>query len=366
MLANRKMASRIGLIILAFILLITPLLVIACAPSSTSTGPGAAKPSSDVIELKLACYDPTPAYGNKGVMIPWAKSIEEATDGRVKITLYSGGSLGKAPDHYEMVVSGVCDMSKFMPEMTPGLFPVCEATQLPGLFPNAETLAYVFHQIVEKYALDTELKDVKYLFMQALPPMMPQSTKQLKKAEDWKGLKYLVEGKVDGWVMEALGASPVPLPMSEVYTALSTGLIDAVNITWEGVFPFKINEVTQYRVDIPLYCKSHIVAMNMDTWNSLPEDIQDIFEKHCAPEISAQYAADFDNTAQTVLTTTLADYDKKMGNPGVYEMPQAEQDRIFNEVLSPIYDRWINEMEGKIPAKAIIDDIKKLSQEYSK
>ncbi|MFC1845992.1 TRAP transporter substrate-binding protein [Chloroflexota bacterium] len=365
MLANRRMAPRVGLTVLAFFLFITPLFIFACAPSSTGTNPGASKPSSDVIELKLSCFDPTPAFSVKGQTVPWAKSIQEATNGRVKITHYSGESLGKAPDQYDMAVSGVCDIAKFMPEMTPGLFPVCEAIQLPGLFPSAEILGLVFHQIINKYAADSELKNVKLLFLPAMPGMMPQSTKQLQKAEDWKGLKNLVEGKVDGMVMETMGASPVPIPMSEVYTALSTGLIDAVNITWEGVFAFKINEATQYRVDLPFYNKSFILGMNKDTWNNLPEDIKAVFDKYCTPEISAQYGAAFDAESQGIIGS-LKEYDEKMGNPGIYEMPQAEKDRIYNEILSPIYDKWVSDMEGKIPAKAIIDDIKKLVQQYSK
>src|SRR4030042_3516359 len=120
-----------------------------------------------------------------------------------------------------------------------------------------------------------------------MPGMMPQSTKPLQKVEDWKGLKTLVEGKVDGWVMEALGASPIPMPMSEVYTALSTGLIQSVNITWEGAFAFKINEATQHRVNYPLYSKSFVLVMNKDVWNSLPEDIQQIFDEYGTPDISA-------------------------------------------------------------------------------
>jgi len=323
-------------------------------------------PTPEVIELKWAGFDPPQAATVAGIMTPWVEAIEKDSDGRVKITLYPGESLGKGPDQYEMVKNRVADIANVMPSFTPGLFPLAEIIELPHLYPSGEMIGRVCTELMNKYAVDTELKDIKLLWVLGMTNQQPQSTQKLEKLEDWKGLKCMAEGKIDAQVIESLGGSPVPMPMPEVFTGLQTGLIQAVNMSWEGSIAFKIHEATKYRVKYDMYGKGFLVMMNKDVWNNLPQDIQDVFEKHGGPDQGALSGTIFENINADIFNGPIAEYDKNVGNPGIYILPAEEADR-WTQATSTVIDNWITEKQGEgLPGKEIVDEAKSLVQKYSK
>jgi TRAP-type C4-dicarboxylate transport system substrate-binding protein len=341
------------------VLVLALLLPIATGCGTTTSGP-------KVYELKWAGFDPPQAFPIPGIMTPWKDKIEKDSNGRVKITLYPSESLGKGPDQYQMVLNRVCDISNIMPPFTPGLFPLAEFIELPHLFPSAEICGRVATEMMNKYAASGELKDVKLLWVLGMTNQQPQSARELKKLEDWKGLKCMAEGKLDAQIVEALGASPVPMPMPEVFTGLQSGLIQAVNMSWEGTMAFKINEATKYRVKYDMYSKAFLVFMNKDLWNSLPSDIQQVFEKNGGPDQGALAGKAFENACNGILNGPIGEYDKKMGNPGLYVLPDAEAAR-WTAATAPVIDRWVKEKQDKgLQAKAMLDEAKALIQKYSK
>ncbi|MGB9886043.1 MAG: hypothetical protein ACPLRW_03495, partial [Moorellales bacterium] len=73
---------------------------------------------------------------------------------------------------------------------------------------------------------------------------------------------------------------PVAMPMSEAYEAASKGVVDALLIPLEPLVTWKHAEVTKYVTKLPFTCASPpFCAMNARVWNSLPEDIQKIFDE---------------------------------------------------------------------------------------
>src|SRR5262245_66268496 len=83
------------------------------------------------IELKFSSWVSAVHGHHTGVMVPWAKMVEEKSGGRLKITLYPGSTLGKAADHYDMVKDGIADIGFTTPGYTPGRFPLISVTELP-------------------------------------------------------------------------------------------------------------------------------------------------------------------------------------------------------------------------------------------
>ncbi len=61
-----------------------------CAPASAQT-----------IELKLSHWGP-PTHVNQKVFLPWAEMIEKKSGGKLKVTVFPGGVLGKPADHWDM------------------------------------------------------------------------------------------------------------------------------------------------------------------------------------------------------------------------------------------------------------------------
>jgi TRAP-type C4-dicarboxylate transport system substrate-binding protein len=337
------------------VLLVGTLILCACA------GPAPAQK----IELKWSFHHPAPSFVGKGMFTPWAKQIEEASGGRVKLTLYPSGSLVKMHEEYDAVESGLVDMSAFTPDITPGRFPLCEIAGLPRVFPSGEIAGRVYNELLEQYAADAELKGVKLLGVLTYPPMQLHGTKQAYTLEDFKGQKIRTEGKVESWTAEALGGVGVIMETSEIYTSVERGLVDSFFFLWEGVLAFGFENITKYRTKCDMFTRGNPIIMNWDTWNSLPADIQEVFTNNMGPEVSSRYGALFD-AANAEAKGKVMEIDTKMGNPGIYNLPADEEAR-WSEAVSTVIDRWVTEKEAKgVPAKAMLDDAYKLIEKYSK
>jgi TRAP-type C4-dicarboxylate transport system substrate-binding protein len=80
---------------------------------------------------------------------------------------------------------------------------------------------------------------------------------------------------------KALGATPVTLPMGDIYTAMQRGTVDGFFMTHFGfVTDFSWHEVTKYVVDYDLYEASAVILVNPEKWQKLPVDIQKAIIKY--------------------------------------------------------------------------------------
>jgi len=355
------------------IIVIGGLILSGCAepaPAPTPTppptpAPPPTPPPTETIELNLAYHHPVKAWPTPGAFEPWAKKIEEESDGRVKITVYPGATLVQMYDEINAVESGLADMVNFVPYITAGRFPLSEIMMLPKLFPSGAVAGRAYHELLNKYAVDTELKSVKLLWVLPLPPMQLHATKQVHTLEDMKGMKLRSEGKVETWTTEALGATGVVMATPELFSAVERGVVDGFFFLWEGVLAFGLKDITQYRAKVDMYTRGFPTVMNLETWNSLPPDIQEIFERNSGVEMSAKTGEGFDK-ANAGAMGAVSGYDKKVGNEGIYIFPEEENAR-WHAAVKPVWDKWLDEVNGKgLPGTQMLEDALSLIEKYSK
>jgi TRAP-type C4-dicarboxylate transport system substrate-binding protein len=325
--------------------------------------PAPAPPAEKPIELKMI-YHFTAGTVTKAMIEPWADQIMAATNGRINITHYPGSSLVRQEDEYDAIESGLADMACFVP--SPGRFPLCEIVSLPKLFPSGEVTARVYNEIINKYLVDTELKNVKVLWVISFPPLQLVSNKPVHTIEDFKGMKIWTTTKVEGWMNDKLGTSGINLPVADLYNSLERGLIDGLFFAWDGSFFLEFYKVTDYRTQTNMFSRAYPVVMNMDVWNSLPDDIKAVFNSNGGPDVSASYATRFD-ASEASWRDKIAEIDKEMGKDPVIFL-SAEEDARWQEFLKPIWTQWVTEMEGKglTSAQAMLDDTASLAAKYSK
>ena len=255
-------------------------LAIAAIISFTFALPNINSPafSADVIKLKFANYFPPPAPHSK-ICEDFIAEVEKRSGGRVKIQYFAGGSLLKAPRMYEGVVTGIADIGLAHVEYTPGRFPVTEVCDLPLGYPSG----WVSNQVVNDfyhYFQPKEWDKVHILWMHASNPNVVISKKPVRVLADMKGLTIRAPGRV-GNTIKALGATPAPTPIMEVYDGIAKGVLDGVNTPYETLRTFRFAEVakhvtTSWQVG-NLY--TFYVAMNKDRYNALPPDIRQIFDE---------------------------------------------------------------------------------------
>ena len=236
--------------------------------------------AADVIKLKFAHIFPPPAKQSK-ICEEFVKELEERTGGRIKTSYLGGGSLLKPPGMYRGIELGVADMGFAHVEYTPGRFPVTEVCDMPLGYPNAWVANHVVNDFYNKFK-PKEWQKVKVLWMHSSPVNVMITTKPVRKLEDLKGMTIRAPGRV-GDTVKALGASPVPMPIMEVYDGLAKGVINGVNIPFETLRTFRFAEVAKYVTASwevgNLY--TFYVIMNKKSYEKLPPDLKETFDILC-------------------------------------------------------------------------------------
>ena len=173
-------------------------LVVFAAVVMMVTGIGGdALAQEKVIKLTYSDHNPPTAWCTVNATEPWAKQIEKATNGRVKVERYYAEAMIKGTDAWMALKSGVVDMAWCSHGYWPGMTPLSDVITLPFLpFKSGRQAGGVLWKLYEKYPkLQNEYADVKVLLVHATPPFTLFTTKkQVKTMEDLKGLKLRVLG----------------------------------------------------------------------------------------------------------------------------------------------------------------------------
>jgi len=335
-------------------------------PTPTPTPTPAPEPApspEEPIKLTLSYYMGTKAWLHTGVFEPWKQQVEEATDGRVIIELFPGGALGKAQDHYDMVANGIADIGWSLESYTPGRFPLSSISELPYMFNSVTDAGRAKMMLFDEFPeYQAEYKDTHMLALSATSWMeLGMRDKLVKVPSDLNGTTLRVSGDVQGSYVGLAGGSEVGIPMAEVYSSVETGVVDGL-ITDAGIFlGFKLCEVAPYTTIINGFAGGMFTVMNQDTWDSLPPDIQDIFNN----EVGGIHLTDLHSSAKEAHIAAGLKYME--ANSKEYYIPTEAELNEWKALSTPVYEEWIKTMEDQgLPGQAVFDRAVEISKELSK
>ncbi len=259
-------------------------LVLAVAVIVSMVVGGCVKPSSTPtpqkpVELSFAHEMPAMHPINTKVFQPWIDEIEKATNGKVKIINYPGQTLLKSGEVYDGVVDGLADIGYDAVTHNAGRFPVAELFMLPGVqFNNASAAtAVVWDSYNELKPLQEEFSQTHVLFMFDGGPCCLMTQSPVRTLEDLKGMPIRATS-TNVKTIEALGASPVPMPMPDSYEALHKGVVKGDLSMPDVLETWKHAEVINYVTWTPyLFNVCFYTVMNLDKWNSLTDDEKNVF-----------------------------------------------------------------------------------------
>lgn len=363
--------SVIGLV--ALVALLAMALVVGCGDTTTTTAPAettttagettttVAEMDDTVYELSLAHLWPATHAFEVDVVQPMAQEISDATNGKVVITSFPGQTLLKGPEVYQGVVDGVADMGVSVYAYNAGRFPVVEAFLLPGIsWATAKSSGAALTEGLETLA-PAEIDDAKLLMSFATGPGELLMKVPIRKLEDLNGVELGATAGPRGDGLKLLGATPVVLPMPEVYEAQSRGVIKGVVGPYEAMTGFKLADVTDYITDTPfLYVNYFFVTMNKDSWDALPAPYQE-----AVATVSKKYYDEvvlglFDRLNQEALDAAMA-----AKTIEIIELDEAEQTR-WKDKMAPIFTDYQKVLDDKgLDGAAIIQMVRDLSDKYN-
>jgi len=291
------------------------------------------------VRLRVATYF-APPTSQARVLEEFCRELESRTGGRVKVDFFAGGSLVTPVATFDSLVSGAADIGYSHVYYTPGRMPVTEAVGLPLSYSSSWVSSQAMNDFYQQFK-PKEFDPVKVLWMNtSTPSAIATSKKAVRKLEDLKGLTIRAPGMA-GVVIKALGGTPAPTPMPEVYDAISKGVLDGEASNFETLRTFRFAEVVRYSTSVwqinnpfPFY-----LAMNKESYRKLPADIKPIFDS-LVGEYKEQY----------ILMWNAVDFaGKEYGVEKGVEFIELSRDEVarWKAAVEPVIDTYIKTMVGK-------------------
>ncbi|MDX9867427.1 MAG: TRAP transporter substrate-binding protein [Kiritimatiellia bacterium] len=247
------------------------------AASGCGKREAAAEGGSRPVNLTYSVFFP-PTHTQAKLAEAWAEEIGRRTQGKVRITVFCGGSLTKADQCYQGVVDGISDIGMSAFAYTRGRFPLLEGLDLPVGYADGVSATRIVNELCRAFA-PKEIGDVKVLYVHAHGPGILAAKRPVRTLADLKGAKVRATGFC-AKVVESLGGSPVSMPQGDTYEALQKGVVDATFCPVETLKGWKQGEVVRSVTDSRCigYTTAFFVVINPERWASLPDEVKQVME----------------------------------------------------------------------------------------
>ncbi|OEU44332.1 MAG: hypothetical protein BBJ60_10340 [Desulfobacterales bacterium S7086C20] len=297
-----------------------------------------AQAKDKVINFKFANFFP-PQSKHSIIGEEFIKDLEARSGGRIKVKYFIGGSLLKGTGMYKGIESGIADIGFSHVYYTPGRMPVTELVGLPIGSPSAWVSSQILNDLYYKVR-PKEWDKVKVLWLSGTMTASIISKKPIRELEDLKGLTIRAPGIV-GQIVKALGGTPAPTPMMEVYDGLAKGILDGDYGNYEIIKTFRFAEVANYTTSswqmgatFPFY-----TIMNKNSYKKLPPDLKEIFDNLCG-EYRERYALMWNE-----IEIAGKNFGVQKGMKFI-DLPDKEAAR-WNKAVEPVIDNQVKRLVGK-------------------
>jgi TRAP-type C4-dicarboxylate transport system substrate-binding protein len=318
------------------------------------------------VTLRLHSYLPPVSNPAKTFLIPWSERIFKASNGRLKVQDYWSMQLGgTSAQLIDQIRDGVVDIGWTLPGFTPGRMPRVEPFELPFVHKDALSSTLALQDYQEKYLLNTDLKDFHPILLHVQDGFLFQTKTPVLKMEDLKGMKIRAASRAGVWFLEALGASGVGLPLTDIPPALSKGVIDGVLLPYEIAPAVKMQDLVsnfsvlagpQPRVGTSVFT----FLMNKQSYAKLPPDLKKVIDDNSGRNI-ARWAGE--NWRQIEIPGKKVMESKPKNK--FYTIPPAEVEKM-RKAAQPVFDHYYAEMKKLgIDGEALVADARAMIDKYS-
>ncbi|MCM3759871.1 TRAP transporter substrate-binding protein [Alkalihalobacillus oceani] len=345
---NRKWKCLFYSLVISFLIVV----VAACGDGSATSGSTTgSQTTGEEVELSVSTYL-TAGHGQvTDVLEPFFNEIEEKTEGRVTANYYPSNALGAADAQYDMAVTGVADFVLSNHGYSPGQFQLTSIADLPFMGNSAEDASRILWNLHEQFpgiAEEHEGTKIGWLFKTDTYQIFT-SDKPVRTPEDLKGLRIRTPSPAGNRLLELVGATPVNIPMGDVYEGMQRGVIDGALAPASVIVNFQLSDVTKYITKGDFWTQSFYGVFNPDTWERLSAEDQEIIESMIGEQMAIKAGQVYDQDGQNGW--------EKAEEDGVEIIELSNEEKTeWEEALKPMVQEWIDETESKgLPGQEIYD-----------
>jgi len=282
------------------------------------------------------------------VVVPFAERLAEFSEGRLTVTEYMGGALGSSPrGYYSMLLDGVADVVATLPGYTSAVFPMTVLSVYPGVCDSAIDCTEAL--LRARPVLEDEYRAKVLAIWSATPPVLITRDRPVRSLEDLGVLKLRVSSRLEMPFIEALGASPVMQPISEVQQNLHNGVIDGVVITAGGILPYQLQEAAAYVTTwLPLSAAPFVLLMNQGTYASLSATERSWVDQAADASLSLSGARGYEVTGARGLRVA------RESGVELIDLPDLERAR-FEDAVAGTYQAQLSRKLGDLTVAEVIE-----------
>jgi len=260
----------------------------------------------------------------------FAQEVEKATGGKMKIRGIGNASLGSDTQMQQALIGGAQEMMVGSTATLVGIVPEMAVWDTPFLFSNVkEADAVLDGPVGEKVKAKLEPKGmVGLVYWENGFRNLTNSKRPVNKLEDMNDIKLRVmQNNVFLDSFKALGANAVPLPFSELFTALETRAVDGQENPFNTVVSSKFYEVQKYLTVTNHVYSPWIVTVSKKWWDTLTPAEKKVLQD------AAVKSRDFERKdTREEATKALAELKGK--GMQINELPAAEANRMREKLAA--------------------------------
>lgn len=247
--------------------------------------------------LKISTFVP-PKHAFNRMLEAWGQTLSDRTGGELTVEIFPAGQLGPPPRQFDLVKSGAADISVVLHGATPGRFPMTELAGLPLTAPSAGNDSAITSRRLTELApeyLAEEHAGTRILMMAVTPPLkMHVKGFDPSDLANFEGKRIRYAGSVWQSIIEAMGASGVPVPPAESADAMGKGVVDGATFPFEATIPFDLAPVSDYTLVPGIASATFALVMGDMAYARLSEEHKALIDELTGPEQAAAFGASWD------------------------------------------------------------------------
>jgi len=252
------------------------------------------------LKMNLNAIYPASNFHSKGA-VNFANLVEKYTDGSVQITVHPGGSLGfKSSELLKAVKDASVPMSDILMGAVSGSEDIFGLSTYPRIVHSYAEARDLYESALPYYKEACQKWNQKFLYAAPWPPSGLFTKRAIDSLSDFEGLKTRTYDKNGAEFLKKAGGNPQSMPWGEVYSALSTGLIDSVLTSATSGKDGKFWEVLSHFKKIHFAYPLNMVTINMDWWKSMSQEQQQAMLKAAAETEEAQWEASKESNRESL------------------------------------------------------------------
>jgi TRAP-type C4-dicarboxylate transport system substrate-binding protein len=290
--------------------------------------------ADEPVQLRYGDPGPTDASIHTDLVAPWADKVNKESGGTLDVKVFVGYSLVNMVNTLDRVANGVADLAFCILGPVSSQFPKTLVATLPFEAENAHEAGLALQRLYDKGIISDEWTKVKPIGFGVFANASYHTIPPVKTMADLKGLKISVQGRLASETLQALGGTPISLPINEVYESLQRGMVVGAAIGWPAAVSFKLTDLAHNHVMASLGGEAAIMIMNNQTYAKLSGKAKQTIDANIETPYTNWFNKVIDDTERDNIAIA-----QKMGNQTLYKLPPDELAK-WKKQVEPVIGAW--------------------------